>query len=227
MGTDDRHKKRKARNTSKKRVEQKAVLIALEDTKSSKSYFQALLNHKKLTGQVVFAKHIGTDSASVIEAIVLHERENPNQKYEKKWAVIDKDDYLKNQINGAIQRAKELGICIAISNEAYELWVLLHFRLITRFTSRKELNSELNKIFKDKFSVEYSKSSQYIYELIIGFQPKAIKNAKQLVKAHIQNHSKLDPYVHNPLTMIFQLVECLNSLYDKEKVCGCFPIDTV
>jgi len=227
MGTDDRHKKRKARNTSKKRVEQKAVLIALEDTKSSKYYFQALLNHKKLTGQVVFAKHIGTDSASVIEAIVSHERENPNQKYEKTWAVIDKDDYSKNQINGAIQRAKELGICIAISNEAYELWILLHFRPITRFTSRKELNSELNKIFKDRWGIEYSKSSQDIYNFIVGLQSKAIKNSKQLVKTHIQNHGKLDPYVHNPLTTVFELVEYLNSLYEKEKMCGCFPIDTV
>jgi len=227
MGTDDRHKKRKARNTSKKRVEQKAVLIALEDTKSSKYYFQALLNHKKLTGQVVFAKHIGTDSGSVIEAIVSHERENPKQKYEKKWAVIDKDDYSKNQINGAIKRAKELGICIAISNEAYELWILLHFRPITRFTSRKELNSELSKIFKDRWGIEYSKSSQDIYNFIVGLQSKAIKNSKQLVKTHIQNHGKLDPYVHNPLTTVFELVECLNSLYDKEKMCSCFPIDNV
>jgi len=226
MGTDDRHKKRKARNIKRKRVEQKAVLIALEDTKSSKYYFQELLKDKKLTGKVVFAKHIGTDSGSVIEAIILHERENPNQKYEKKWAVIDKDDYSKNQINGAIQRAKQLGICIAISNEAYELWILLHFRPITRYTSRKELNSKLNKIFKDKFDVEYSKSSQDIYKFIIDLQPKAIKNAKQLVKTHIQNHGKLDPYANNPLSMIFQLVECLNSLYQKDKKCDCFPLDT-
>jgi len=226
MGTDDRHKKRKARNIKRKRVEQKAVLIALEDTKSSKYYFQELLKDKKLTGKVVFAKHIGTDSGSVIEAIILHERENPNQKYEKKWAVIDKDDYSKNQINGAIQRAKKLDICIAISNEAYELWILLHFRLITRYTSRKELNSELNQIFKDRFGIEYSKSSQNIYNFIVGLQLEAIKNAKQLVKTYIQNYGKLDPYVHNPLTMIFQLVECLNSLYQKERLCDCFPLDT-
>ena len=226
MGTDDRHKKRKARNTSKKRVEQKAVLIALEDTKSSKYYFQALLKDKKLTGQVVFAKHIGTDSASVIEAIVSHERENPNQKYEKKWAVIDKDDYSKNQINGAIQRAKKLDICIAISNEAYELWILLHFERLARFTNRKNLNSKLNTIFRDRFGIEYSKSSQDIYSFTVGLQSEAIKNSKQLVSKYIRNYGKLDPYTHNPLTMVFQLVECLNSLYQKEKKCNCFPIDS-
>jgi hypothetical protein len=51
MGTDDLHKKNKVRNTRRKRVEQKAVLIALEDTKSSKYYFDALLKDKKLTVQ--------------------------------------------------------------------------------------------------------------------------------------------------------------------------------
>ena len=49
MGTDNLHKKRKARNTRAKRVEQKAILIALEDTKSSRYYFQDLVKDKKLT----------------------------------------------------------------------------------------------------------------------------------------------------------------------------------
>jgi len=73
MGTDNRHKKQKVRNTAKKRLEQKAVLIALEDTKSSKYYFDSLLKDKKLMGKVIFAKHIGTDPNNVIEAIVQHE----------------------------------------------------------------------------------------------------------------------------------------------------------
>ena len=80
MGTDDRHKKRKARNTSRKRVEQKSVLIALEDTKSSKYYFDALIKDKKLKGQVIFAEHIGTDPENVVEAIVKHQRENPRRR---------------------------------------------------------------------------------------------------------------------------------------------------
>ena len=225
MGTDDFHKKkRKARSTRKKRVEQKAVLIALEDTKSSKYYFQALLKDKKLTGQVIFAKHIGTDPEHVVQAIVQHERDNRDEKYEKRWAVIDKDDWSKKQINGAIQRAKNLKICIAISNEAYELWILLHFQTLTRYTQRAELNSTLNSLFKERFGIEYSKASQDIYALTIGVQSEAIKNAKQLVKTQIENHGKLDPCEQNPLTMIFELVEYLNALYANEKNnFDCFP----
>ena len=225
MGTDDRHKKRKVRNTKRKRVEQKAVLIALEDTKSSKYYFEALLKDKKLTGKVIFAKHIGTDPENVVEAIVKHERENPTNRYEKKWAVIDKDDWSKQQVNGAIKRAKDLGICIAISNEAYELWILLHFQPLSRHTHRNELNSKLKTIFRDRFGIDYSKSSQDIYAFTVGLQSEAIKNAKQLVAMQKRNNGLLDPCENNPLTMIFELVECLNSLYEKDKKCTCFPID--
>jgi len=225
MGTDDLHKeRRKKRNTQKTRIEQKAVLIALEDTKSSKFYFEELLKNKKLVGQVIFAKHIGTDPENVVNAVVEHLKKYPNEKYEKKWAVIDKDDWSKQQINEAINKAKKLDICIAISNEAYELWILLHFQPLTRYTHRSDLNSILKKIFKEKFGIEYSKSSRDIYAFIIGFQQQAISNAKHLVQMQIENHGKFDPCEQNPVTTIFELVEYLNSLYSKEKKeFICFP----
>jgi len=201
------------RNTRKRRVEQKAVLIALEDTKSSKYYFQSLLRDKKLTGKVTFAKHIGTDPENVVNAIIEYNKKYPNEKYEKKWAVIDKDDWSKQQINGAISKAKKFNISIAISNEAYELWILLHFQPLTRYTQRAELNAILNKLFQDKFGIKYSKASQDIYALIIGLQSQAIKNAKQLKERQIRDYGELDPYNQNPLTTIFELVEYLNLLY--------------
>jgi hypothetical protein len=226
MGTDDLKKKEISRNTAKKREEQKAVLISLEDEKSSKYYFEKLLVDKKLTGEVIFAKHIGTDAESVLEAIVKHKREHPKIVYEKEWAVFDRDDNSKKQINSTIQRAKDLGVCIAISNEAYELWLLLHFEPLTRATNRKDLNKKLNEYFLNYFGQDYSKSAQDVYALIIGFQNKAISNAKNLLLEQVRNHGKLDPEKQNPLTLVYQLVECLNSLYDKEKDCGCFPQDS-
>lgn len=217
-------KNRKSRNTKKQRVEKKKVLISLEDTKSSKYYFEKLVQDKNLSGEVIFAKHIGTDPSSVVEAIVSHLTDKI-KIYEKKWVVIDKDDYSKNQINGAIQRAKDLDICVAISNEAYELWILLHFTSVTAHTSRADLNKKLKIIFKDKFKKEYSKSSQDVYQLIIGWQEQAIKNAKNLVNSHIQNNGKVTPFSDNPLTTVYQLVECLNNLYadDVNECKGCFP----
>ncbi len=218
------HKNRSSRNTKKRRVEQKKVLISLEDTKSSKYYFEKLVKDKNLSGEVIFAKHIGTDPGSVVEAIVSHLTDK-TKKYEKKWGVIDKDDYSKGQINGAIQRAKDLDICVAISNEAYELWVLLHFVPITAHTSRSDLNKKLDKIFKDQFNMQYSKASQDIYQLIVGLQHIAITNAKRLVDSYIRDNEKITPFSDNPLTTVYQLVEYLNTLYDakSENSGECFP----
>jgi hypothetical protein len=222
MGTDDRHKKRKARNTQKKRVEQKAVLIALEDTKSSKYYFQALLKDKKFTGYVEFAKNIGSNPKKVLEALEKHKEENIKTIFEKEWIVIDRDSFPNNDFFGTIETARKKNICVAFSNESYELWILLHFESVNGNTSRKDLNSRLKKIFLDRFQIEYAKSSQDVYLLIRSLQEIAIKNAKILVKQHIKNYGKIDPS-KNPITMIYQLVECLNSLYNKDNNCDCFP----
>jgi len=218
------HKKRTSRNTKKQQVEKKKVLISLEDTKSSKYYFEKLVQDKNLSGEVIFAKHIGTDPESVVEAIVNH-LSDKTKTYEKKWVIIDKDDYSKDQINGAIQRAKDLDICVAISNEEYELWILLHFISVTAHINRADLNKKLNVIFKDKFNKEYSKSSQDVYQLIVGLQEEAIKNAKNLVKLHIKDNAKVTPFSDNPLTTVYQLVECLNTLYGSgdNKCNDCFP----
>jgi len=204
---------RKNRNTKKRRIEKKAVLLALEDTKSSKYYFEKLIQDKGLTGKVIFAKHCGTDPENVVQAIVTHLNQNKENIYEKKWAIIDKDDYSKAQINGAIQRARTLGIFVAISNEAYELWLLLHFRSVTAYTNREVLKKELNHIFNDKFKIQYDKASHDVYQLIIGQQATAIKNSKMLVNTYIRENGKLDPFYNNPITMIYQLVEYLNALY--------------
>ncbi len=210
MGSNDFHKKRKERNTKKKRVEKKSVLIALEDTKSSKYYFEELLKDKGLKGRVVFAEHIGTNPKKVLKAIEKYKDKNKIDNFEKEWIVIDKDSYSKNEINSVFQSAYSKGICVAFSNESYELWVLLHFEKLTKWTSRKELNSKLKKIFEDRFHIEYTKSSRDIYRYIISFQKEAIKNAKSLVEMHKQN-SKLKEYCEcNPLTTIFELVEYLN-----------------
>lgn len=225
MGTDNLHHKNKSRNTKKRRSELKSVLISLEDTKSSKYYFKELLKDKNLIGQVIFAKHIGTDPVNVLNAIVKHKKEYPNVKYEKEWAVFDRDDWTKDQVNGSIQRARALGICIGISNEAYELWILLHFEKVTKHTTRKELNHKLNKYFKKFYGQDYSKSSQDVYKFIIGFQSIAIKNAEGLIANHVNQEGNIDPEKNNPLTLVYQLVKCLNSLYSEKNKCTCFPHD--
>jgi len=212
-----------ARKIQKKRVEKKAVLIAFEDSKSSKYYFRDLLRDKELTGQVILVnRDKGQDPKRVFEKIGEYKQKNLNEVFEKEWIVIDKDNWSKDKYLGVIDRGRKEKICIAFSNDAYELWILLHFEPLTRSTHRKELNSKLNQIFLEKCGKKYEKSSQDVYLLIRDLQETAIKNAKNLVKQHLRDYGKIDSN-KNPITTVYQLVECLNSLYSKEKNCDCFP----
>jgi hypothetical protein len=211
-----------ARSIKKTKIEKKGVLIALEDTKSSKYYFQSLVKDSGLSGKVVFAKHIGTNPSKVLEAITSAPRYQKD--YEKQWIVIDKDDWSKSDFNGTIKQAKELGVCCAFSNESYELWILLHFENLRRYTSRVELNKKLKEIFLDNFSIEYSKASSDIYAVIKSRQQEAIKNTKSLIKKHLRDDGEIKPFEQNPLTNIFELVECLEALGKNNSTdCKCHP----
>ncbi len=213
-----------ARNTTKIRDEKKAVLIALEDTKSSKYYFGSLVKDAGLSGKVVFAKLVGTNPSKVLEAITNTPRYKKD--YEKRWIVIDKDDWSKSDFNGTIKQAKDLGACCAFSNESYELWVLLHFEKLQRYTNRDELNKKLNAIFLETFRVEYSKASSDIYTILKSRQKTAIDNAKFLIAKHLREDGEIKPFEQNPLTNIYELVERLEAIGKNIAVeCDCFPIN--
>jgi hypothetical protein len=215
---------RKKRNIAKRRVEQKAVLIALEDTKSAKYYFDTLLKDKKLRGEVIIAKHLGSNPKRVLEALNRHKKRNNKQKFEKEWIVVDRDEWKESEFSGTIKDAKKSGICVSFSNEAYELWLLLHFERVEDSIGRKDLKKRVDEYFQKYFKKSYLKSSSDVYNLLIGYQKEALKNAKYLVDLHIKNDGKIYPHKQNPLTMIYQLIVCLNTLYDDEQKCDCYPL---
>lgn len=207
MGTDNIHKRAKARRKriiKKTRSITKRVLIACEDTKSSKLYFSKMIKDYGLRGKVVFAKHIGTNPMKVLEAIKNHLTEDSN--FDEKWIVIDKDSYSRAEFNGAIDSAKALGINVAYANEAYELWILLHFENQRAFIDRVHLNKKL------KALIDYEKNNEFIYEIIKSKQREAIKRSKELIQHFISINGSSNPYDDNPSNTIFELVESLEKL---------------
>ncbi len=221
-------KNQKNRSIKQKRKEKPIVLIAFEDKKSSKYYFRKLLNANGLSGKVILVDiDKGQDPKSVIEKLEKHKKDNPKDIFEYEWIVIDRDDWSKDKYLGTIEKARQKNICVAFANDAYELWILLHFEPVTRYTHRNILNSRLNKIFQNKFGKKYDKSSRDVYKNIIEYQNKAIKNTKKLISQNIKDNGRINPQ-NNPLTTIYQLVECLNNINSPEKkeFCKCFPQKT-
>ena len=203
-----------ARKIKKTKELKKHILIALEDTKSSKFYIQTLLKDKSIVPHIVFAKHIGTDPKSVLSAIGKFEKENPKIKYDKAWLVIDKDSFSKDNFKGTIETARQKDICVAYSNECYELWLLLHFKNVTTYKTRDEIRKELNIEFQNNFGFKYDKSEKHVYGMLIDRQEDAIKRAQKLIENLLKLNEKLDPYNDNPSTKMHLLVECLNNLYE-------------
>jgi hypothetical protein len=201
-----------SRKIKKTKQQRKHILIALEDTKSSRFYIKDLLKHKNIIPHIVFAKHIGTDPRSVLKAIDQFEKENPDIKYDKAWLVIDKDSFSKNNFKGTLETARQKGICVAYSNECYELWLLLHFKDVTSYKTREDIGRELNLEFMKNFKLEYKKSEKHVYGMLIDKQEQAIQRAKKLIQNIIKIDGELDPYNNNPSTKIYLLIECLNNL---------------
>ena len=76
-------------------------------------------------------------------------------KFDRVWVVFDKDDF--NDFNEAIALAGRKGFMAGWSNEAFELWYLLHFVYLDSAISRADyitkLENEIRRELKDATSV--------------------------------------------------------------------------
>lgn len=102
----------------------KTFLIVCEGENTEPEYFNAF----RLTSATVKAIGKGLGTMSLVrEAISVREQEKQKGKsFNFCWVVFDKDEY--QDFDEAIEFAKKNGFEVAYSNQAFELWFLLHFK---------------------------------------------------------------------------------------------------
>ncbi len=117
-------------------------------------------------------------------------------------------------VNAAIEKAVANDIKCAWSNEAFELWYILHFQYLDTPLSRNDyqnlLESEINKkANKGKNPFKYKKNSKEMFQLLkkYGDQKQAIQRALKLE----QQFENQQYATHNPCTLVYKLVEELNN----------------
>ena len=123
----ERQEKRRAIGTRERRV---YFLIVCEGEKTEPNYFKSLKNDLPLESLNVIDMTIeGTarNTTSLIDYIIDYKKKS-NREYDSVWAVFDRDSFTPHQFNGAIEKSKANGIKCAWSNQAFELWYLLHFQ---------------------------------------------------------------------------------------------------
>lgn len=231
MGSDNLHwmkKRQKAKRESKKIREYKdSILIVCEGEKTEPNYFESFPNSN------VKVKVIGTgrNTHSLLEAAIEKWKEYAEMGnfYEKLWCVFDKDDFpmenfhkafesienqrkkLNRRYKRKVKREIKININIAYSNEAFELWYLLHYDFFDNAMSRSDYKQLLTK----RMGIKYKKNDPQIYFKLkkLTFdtegergQSFAIRNAKK------QREKLSGPGCHypNPSTTVDLLVEELN-----------------
>lgn len=96
--------------------------------------------------------------------------------YDHVWLVFDKDEFTDENFNEAINQARNSGIKVAYSNQAFEYWLLLHFEALNgERMDRKHYGTKLNAILS-KFKIEYPFDSTKLisrgfYDILMSDDP--------------------------------------------------------
>ena len=125
--------------------------------------------------------------------------------YEQIWCVFDRDDQSVGDFNGAIQRAESQGLRVAYSNQAFELWYLLHFHYYNTPMGRANYSDKLSELLPGP----YQKNDQHVYALLLSKQSTAVGNAERL----LNEYSPPNPGRDDPSTTVHLLVQELNLLH--------------
>lgn len=190
----ERVRGRRGRRVSTREVRQR-FLIVCEGEQTEPKYFQAF----QVPGLVVKIEDARERGRALIaKAEQLREEDD----YDQVWCVFDRDDLLPRQINEAFQLAEQRSIKIAFSNQAFELWYLLHFDFHNTAITRQDYTDRLRR----KLGHPYVKNSTTMYDRLLGMQPTAIANAHRLLALY----GRWRPAEHDPSTTVHLLVEELN-----------------
>lgn len=170
-------------------------LIVCEGEKTEPNYFRKF----RAPGQVIKIEHVNQNTIRLVEeAIRLRDKDGD---FDQTWCVFDKDDFPPDDFNHAIHHAEANGVQVAYSNQAFELWYVLHFALMQNAISRQDYARFLEKQLKHP----YTKNSETIFDELLQRLPDALRNAKKL----LAQYEPGNPARNDPSTRVHLLVEKL------------------
>jgi hypothetical protein len=182
------------RTTNTRNVKQR-FLIVCEGEKTEPNYFRSF----RVPRLVVDVKGLGANPSRLVERAI---EESKLDAYDQVWCVFDRDSWTVDDFNGAIAAAEKRKFKVAYSNEAFELWYVLHFEFLNTGIARKDYNERLTTLLRRR----YEKKSNSMYEELLGRQATAIAHAEKL----LTQYDRPNPASDNPSTTVHLLVQELN-----------------
>lgn len=193
--------------------------IACEGEKTEVNYFKSLINAMSHAIELNedYIQGFGMSEKALLDIADKKKKElekKNNFEFDSAWIVFDKDNFKSDLFNAAINESKNKGFKSAWTNEAFELWYLLHFNYVNTAMSRDQYGKKLTEIIKEKGEqgFKYEKNDEHIYGLLqkYGNEGDAIKYAKKL-REIFDNQKYAD---HNPCTWVDELVKEIKGAND-------------
>ncbi len=198
------------------RALRKNFLIVCEGAVTEVAYFEAFPVSRKVR---VVVRGEGKNTTSLVKTAVEHADRATQERepFDQVWVVYDRDDFGAEKFNQADTDIRNLDSRrpeqwrAAWSNQAFELWYVLHFQFFDSKLHRHLLNDKLGELLKAAgHDGGYAKNDPLMYDVLLPFQPRAIAHAQRLEKEHgLAGHTTPDS--QNPGTKVFALVEALNA----------------
>jgi hypothetical protein len=189
-----------SRGYSPRKVDTREVkqrfLIVCEGEKTEPNYFEGFRVSKVVEIDV---QGLGENPSKLVQSAKELKKQDD---YDQVWCVFDRDSWTIEDFNNAIKNATAQGFKVAYSNEAFELWYVLHFEFINTGIPRKDYLRKLTSLLGQT----YQKNSETIYDELFEKQSTAIKNADNLLK----QYEPPNPAKDNPSTTVHLLVQELN-----------------
>lgn len=192
-------------------------LIVCEGEKTEPNYFIGLRNALPIgVVDCIEIEGEGKNTLTLIEETnkirEKKEKSMNGRKFDHTWAVFDRDSFPEVNFNNAINKGAQQKnkIHCAWSNEAFELWYLLHMEFVNSPMSREDYKPRIESWLSSRMKVpfKYAKNRADMYGILqqYGNENQAIKWAKAL-DAQYQDFEFAK---QNPNTKLYQLISLLN-----------------
>lgn len=150
----------------------------------------------------------GGNALCIVEEAIVQKKQL-KKSYDEYWIVFDQDATTKNDFLKAISLAKENGMKIAFSCQAFEIWWLFHFVEIAAPIQRKDFEKKLKKYIPNYKQREKGLSQgERMWLQLNKLKEIGIANAKKTHSKFPQPELAFDQSV----TTVYELVELLVEL---------------
>ena len=200
-------KKQLSKRKYRTRSERSRILIVCEGAKTEPNYFKSIKSMLPChLAHVIDIEGEGANTQSLVNRArrIRDAKASGDYSYDEVWVVFDRDSFPDHDFDNAIHSAEAAGMKAVWSNEAFELWYILHFEARQTGMNRNEYKKCLDKHLDET----YKKNDPSMYKKLAakGSEAQAIQRAKRLQ----EDHQDITPHNANPCTKVNILVERLN-----------------